>query len=767
MFGESLSSPFLNIGISLFIKRVNNTYFNDPSQFYLHPPNRGFYDERAIKASDNDEGRICTWLWRIGRYFLIENAGKKETANLISEFLSTLGRLPEEIQRFLCLDSEALNCVLFTMLLNRNQDDWQTGIQLIKKYNSSSALHLLIDWAYKVSFILGPPGGSEEILTHLLKLQPDKEQLSLPRSPLSIVFTYDILLRGNSAQIIGIINPLQKTGNLTEVSTLSERIKLGISTQILVNDNEWVQRLIQDEIKKCLHQCYGMKLQNNSDLRKQTNSFLHWFLPYSLNYSSSLDKEHLIELANLFLLYNPKPFNYYGSIYNPIINLVEKIFIFGLYKEAYFLHDDITSVCSAESQHLVRSRSVLYCFMARVSEWCSEKNQHPEFNPIEMELVKSFKFLEKQSKFQEQFYDLAKRLEHKFQSSSDSVARNHCLNFYELIKEYLTKKQKKGFNFLFEENLTTTAVPKRNKVSGLSNRTRHSIHESSETSQNYTTNNSAPFFNAITPKTPRDLFLNRDTIPSVILQLIHDIKEKFPESRFYLTGAAPENIFHGITPNDYDILMLNPEGNYYAVHHFLSTKNISSEVRSVKNPFVYCDLGNQIFVDITVRSTRLTDVLQKDFNKRDFNLNALYCELDNSDKFKIFSFNNVENTLDRIEILNDNLTVFETEPILFFRLIKLVITHPTNNLSPDLKDAIKQFNAHWRDFFQAYDKAERGNSDRIVHAFRKLIERYSNQEINDALKRLEFINPLTDDDYKALEQICLPSINPIGSLQFS
>ncbi|MDP3268724.1 MAG: hypothetical protein Q8M40_06695 [Legionella sp.] len=767
MFGESLSSPFLNIGISLFIKRVNNTYFSDPSQFYLHPPNRGFYDEQAIKVSDNAEGRICTWLWRIGRYFLIENAGKKETANLISEFLSTLNTFPEEIQRFLCLDSEALNCLLFTMLLNKNQSDWQTGIQLIKHYNSSPALHLLIDWAYTVSFLPDSPGGSEEILTQLLKLQPDEEQLSLPLSPLSTVFTYDIVSRGNPAQIIKMGHPFQKTGNLNDISTLSERITLGIGTQILVNDNEWAQRLIQDEIKKCLHQCNWMKLQNNSDIRKQSNSFLHWFLPYSLNYGSSLDKEHLMELANLFLLYNPKPFNYYVSIYNPIINLVEKIFVSGLYKEAYFLHDDITSVCSAEPQHLVRSRSALYCFMAKASEWCSEKNQHPEFNPNEMELVKSFKFLDKQSKFQEQFYDLAKKLEHKFQRSSDSVARNHCLNFYEVIKEYLTKEQKKGINFLFEENLTTTAVPKRNKVSGLSNRTRHSIHESCETSQSYTTNNSATFFNAITPKTPRDLFLNRDTIPSVVLQLIHDIKEKFPESQFYLTGAAPENILHEIIPHDYDILMLNPEGNYYALHHFLTTKNISSEVRSVKNPFVYCDLGNQIFVDITVRSTRLSDVLQKDFNKRDFNLNALYCELTDADKFKIFSFDNVVDTLDRIEILNDNVTIFETEPILYFRLIKLMITHPTYNLSPDLNGAVKQFNAHWRDFFQAYDKVERGNLDRMIHAFRKLVERFSNQQINDALKRLEFINPLTGDDYEALEQICSSSINRNNSLQFS
>ncbi|KTD45164.1 hypothetical protein [Legionella quateirensis] len=266
-------------------------------------------------------------------------------------------------------------------------------------------------------------------------------------------------------------------------------------------------------------------------------------------------------------------------------------------------------------------------------------------------------------------------------------------------------------------------------------------------------------------------YLNRKHFPLPMMQLLDELRTQFPEARFYLTGAATSNILDGIKPNDYDILIVNM--SMFMVNEFLQKRQLNPEIRSTKYPIIYCDMGNGITLDFTVNENPLKEpvqhLLNADFEKRDFNLNALYCEITNENNFLIFSFGNALNLRNKkiIASIKEPGSTFEHDPVRLFRLAKLLITNPTYVLSKDLQIEIKSFTQisdempKWKKLIITAIRADYGTLDRIDYAIRKLFIRYSYEDINRAFHKLGLLTGFTDNSYSSVRSACLkiPAIN--------
>ena len=265
-------------------------------------------------------------------------------------------------------------------------------------------------------------------------------------------------------------------------------------------------------------------------------------------------------------------------------------------------------------------------------------------------------------------------------------------------------------------------------------------------------------------------YLNRSQFPLPIMQLLDELRTQFPSARFYLTGAATSNILDGIKPNDYDILIIN--ATMPLVYEFLQSRQLNTEIRSTKYPVIFCDMGSGITLDFTVNENQLKesvqDLLHTDFDKRDFNLNALYCEFTNENNFLIFSFGNAMNLRNQkiIASIHEPGITFEHDPIRLFRLAKLLITNPTYVLSKDLHTEIKSFTQisdvlpKWKKLITNAIRADYGTLDRLDHAIRKLFIRYSYEEINSVFHKLGLLTEFTDNSFSSVRSACskIPAI---------
>jgi tRNA nucleotidyltransferase/poly(A) polymerase len=256
----------------------------------------------------------------------------------------------------------------------------------------------------------------------------------------------------------------------------------------------------------------------------------------------------------------------------------------------------------------------------------------------------------------------------------------------------------------------------------------------------------------------KDKVIHRNKFPYQVIQLLDALRQNIPDTRIYLTGAAPSNLLDGIYPNDYDILILNT--NIYLVNELLQKWNLRAEIRSMKFPIIFCDLGNGITLDFTVKMLYPNDVidqvLEDDFSERDFNLNALYCEITKEDSFRTFSFVNA------IEARNNKVIVsiqnpeqsFKQDPTRIFRLAKLLIANPSYQLEDELAEYIKTVQSNWQDLLKQYIVAEKGNIDRLTFAIRKLFFRYEYQDINNALLKLNLLTAFTGNAQASIQKAC-------------
>ncbi|MBL7480414.1 hypothetical protein [Legionella bononiensis] len=259
-------------------------------------------------------------------------------------------------------------------------------------------------------------------------------------------------------------------------------------------------------------------------------------------------------------------------------------------------------------------------------------------------------------------------------------------------------------------------------------------------------------------------YLNRNQFPLPMMQLLDELRTQFPEARFFLTGAATSNILDGIKPNDYDILIINISMSL--VNDFLHSRQLYTEIRSTKYPIIFCDMGNGITLDFTVNENQLKEsvqhLLNADFEKRDFNLNALYCEITTEINFLIFSFGNAMNLRNKkiISSIKEPGSAFEHDPVRIFRLAKLLITNPTYVLSKDLQVEIKSFSQisdempKWKKLIKTAIREDYGTLDRIDYAMRKLFIRYGYEDINKAFYKLGLLTEFTDNSYSSVRSAC-------------
>lgn len=253
--------------------------------------------------------------------------------------------------------------------------------------------------------------------------------------------------------------------------------------------------------------------------------------------------------------------------------------------------------------------------------------------------------------------------------------------------------------------------------------------------------------------------IKRNQFPPQLIELIDDLKLNFSNAKFYLTGAGPANILDGVKPNDYDILVIRSD--LELIHTYLISKNIKAEKRSKKFPILFCDLGEGISVDFSVKdkdaAKPVNTILQQDYFSRDFNLNALYVEFTAKKEFSVFSFGDALATRHTkvIEAVGKPLTILINDPIRLFRLAKLLITNPTYKLGPALQRALQSLPGNmWLSCLDSFVRGEYGNRDRLDFAMRKLFERYSYEQINNAFEKIGLLTAFTDNTLADVVSAC-------------
>ncbi|KTD59055.1 hypothetical protein [Legionella shakespearei] len=271
--------------------------------------------------------------------------------------------------------------------------------------------------------------------------------------------------------------------------------------------------------------------------------------------------------------------------------------------------------------------------------------------------------------------------------------------------------------------------------------------------------------------------LQRSQLPKPMMDLIDKLRGQFPSARFFMTGAAPADILDKLKPNDYDLLVVD-KSSIFEINQFLNLQNYKSEVRSFKYPVIFCEVDKELSLDFSViiSSADLStqQLLENDFNKRDFNLNAFYCELTQEDKFEIFSFSDALGDRKRkiISFTNNEVNSFEQDPTRLFRLCNLLIKHPDYSLHKQVKEALISLRKvengipRWYTVFSDYVRLAQGNGDRLTYAIRKLFVRHSYKNINNALHTLGLLTPFTDNSKTAADDACskIPPVTPESKL---
>lgn len=865
MFGEIIQSPFANNGIIKTMALINDKYFTATADFFLNAPNTGFLTEEMLKDNidDDPEKQILYWLWRVQRYFLIEQSGKSGTVECVMDLLKNLAGLPEPIAKFLCVDPIALNILLFSLLLCQDKIIWESVLNEIRNYNKSPSLLLLLDWCYDFYFSIQALNSCETILDQLNNTCEHPDQFKLPDSPLSTLFKFIALTQWYAINPLSqpapyLVSVLPEEEGLKLLSIVSYTIDLGIVSEYFSNHAHACTSSLDIPAMQLLAH-FGTsgltKIQLLSELnRKPFEAFLNHFLPFYLDRLNKINQlEHLGGLAQLIRFYNFKPLDLYCNIYQNGILLVKKLFCLEQYTEAYELYDELTCFYTGnDKKSLVIARSALYGFASNIHKWVNGEEQKPHFNDMELAIIPKIKLLKEALGEKEipnnQLYLLAKGLGLKFQRSKDFLIRSQCENYYSLISEYLTTIQKKELHSLFSapkivpekhsKNKSNTISPNalaksktkpedraviafepktvkelrpklksqnRPKIvhqassksvsqvkSGFVPQTKpnfehqnksklkeivpslsSSIHESTTPDSVMSSfqltdkkhQNSLKTCSNITFFPPQPLnvveknkFITRSKLPHQIIQLLDALRLHLPDIRIYLTGAAPSNILDGVEPNDHDILILNT--NIYRVNELLQSWNLRTEIRSSKFPIIFCDLGKGITLDFSVKYLYPNDiieqVLEKDFSERDFNLNALYCEITEEDSFRVFSFEKAIEARDKkviVSIQNPEHS-FKYDPTRIFRLAKLLIANPDYQLGDELAEYIQKFQLNWSDILNQFIRLEKGNRDRLTFAIRKLFVRYNYQEINIALFKLNVLTEFTGNSQASVQEAC-------------
>lgn len=747
---------------------------------------------------------------------------KDQTRQLIVGFLDTFIHLPKDIQLFLCTNNTTRNCLFFTLLQSQNKTQWEAVIEILNKNDFNGALRPILFWCYDFYFNQAYED-CEKVLAqiNLLYNKSKNPEFKIPKSPITTVFALVAVSNwyANNPQqvptnILATVLPFGNINNslvimpyMIELSLMSDQLTYSrplIKQQISIWNNHFLEkfRLRGIKEKETLPVFYSERFR----------IFLGSYIKATLEKVEKIDeKEQLIGLARLIVFYDPKPYLFHSQIINNGTTLARKLFTLQLYTEAYELYDDLIAFQTEyESVEKKKARSALYCFVSKIEPWLNGKIKLPEFTTIEEQLLVNFPLIESELVDEVPttvLYRLATKLGTKFQSSTQETTADLCVKYYKILKPILFYKsllntdQYARLERLFgpkqqirksvevvpvqvlDTGTTVLAAPLPQEVevetTPIQSVTRQVSNQSLKSPVD-SDGESADISETeviIKPSVPRDLrffapvavipdsqmkfsdkSIGRAQIKPEVMHLLDTLIEQFPLAEFYLTGAAPANILDSSQPNDYDIVTVNLSLPH--LHAFFLSKNIKSDIRGLKNPILFCDLGIGITLDFTSKmfmpNETIEALLFTDFISRDFTNNALYCKFTKADEFQIFSFasalkNREEKIIDSIPNAE---VIFKQDLTRLFRLVKLIIKQPEYQLSGRLQNALDNLRSDWLVLIRNYTNASSANRFRLDHVMKKLFARSQYLEINQAFNRLGVLNVFTGNNLEDANLAC-------------
>ena len=464
--------PFEKQSVSNLIALINKDYFNSAdADYYLNPPGKGYMSETRIKDTSvsNVELQVMVWLWRIQRYFLVSlddqsDNGKTNTVLNIVSFLLLLPMIPTETVKYLCTDPAALNCLVFSLLVTRDEGVWKTTLELIEQHNSQSLLLPLLRWCYNYYF--DKAGASyDQVITELMAMHKDKTSFDLPASPVTAVFRYVPIAQKQMKKLTVLSAaslPAEITSDSASTSTSSTQysdqeisesdakqfhislIEQGIEVETLTYHNKSIRKLLftllgYNFLTEKIYPRHPVDLFNTSQFKLFLSKMIEMYLSDT---SQITQVVQLKSLSQMIQFYRPRTPIYGAKNYLDAVVIVERLIEKEEYHEAYLLYTDITTPgIIYELKTEIRARAALYCFMSNVAVWLKSDEPKTVLSDSELELLPYIRTVKKSVPEKAiptaQLFKLAQGLAHRFQETKHKIARNNARNYFKLIDDLL------------------------------------------------------------------------------------------------------------------------------------------------------------------------------------------------------------------------------------------------------------------------------------------------------------------------------------------
>lgn len=850
-----------------YLEAMTHVYFNTKWLVFAPSPSKQFVKEETIKAQDcsGPEDQILFWLARIQRYFIVATSdngvdGKAQTATLITNFLTEFLHLPAYCVEFVCSEPQALNCLVFSIMLCSDTKLGKEILERLKQEQSNPSVLVSMEWYF--DFLESKTTSNcEQIVQKISEKYP---AFVFPNSPVGAVFKY-----------VACSQSFEKSPDLLKT--------MGPSLKALLPDHQIPSRLALsfNMIEQGMHaQIYAPHLAKQLTPYQAfwNNTLLHGF---RVNYSEpddetmvfykprfqiflesyckiALSKIHpkqelasLLGLSYLIRFNQQKMFPYALAIAPKSMELAGYLFDKKEYVEAYALYKDLENgIIALVPDTLHQARKGLYCFFAKVDPWLQDVKAIPQFSEEEAKLLKNLLTVKNvlgETFPEKQVVDIASRLAVKRDRCKDELDRNLYDYYFSAIAVGLTKEQlaktkavqpKSQDNSKAKPKVTKASVPKQARLpveqvieftnivvekpaiaepefpttlrlevvpdpvpeTVLTTSLRREVSAQPMPGSEYSILNAKVseslyvqdwpkqlmdtrvFVKAEQPasdeyfpvklvkkpaKKPRvqinedrtylinhNFFTSRvdanslplapESIPEALLALIIDFKKVHPGAKCYLTGGAPADLLHQITPSDYDIIVLYTD--LPSIQSFLHQREIYAEITNTKHSVLTCEVAKGINVDFIIRKVEPNQseeqVLKADFFGRDFTLAGLYCELKDESELQVFSFEQslAITKLQRIGAIKSPKKQFMDDPIRLFRLLKLIICYPNFTLTSELQTALNDLNPHWVQYFHHFLNLNPNYGLRFNAAVAKLFQRFSYEQINEGMDKLGILS---------------------------
>lgn len=475
MFFSFRQSQFKSQLVNTTLAHINTNFLSGNTPYTFNTGETLSLGEEHLPKNKvlDDERRLYIWASRIVRYFkagyeVKNNNSKNNTAGLIAEFLKNIPELDERTKKFLCTDVNALNCLILTLLMSKNQNDWDSTLELIKHYDVlPQSILLQLEWYYE--FVFQVTSISSKRLIQILDEQKNSAQASsslmnTTTQPIFQVIQFIILaqhyLQDPQSNFSTLPSSVQALVNNQphKLNQLAAMITQGIiATQFSPHPLIHDQLSTLKEIFRVRFHMLERELASNKTVLKSSTdrAFLEYFIYDSLQHLKEIEQaEQLIGLSQMIRFHSPKTGEFYKKIHANGCILVQKFFETEKYTEAYLLHDELIQFVAHTDQPLIHARIALYCVCSRLEQWLLGTTSTVVFHPLEEPYLAQFKKSKLDFKMPElavnQLFILAKKIAQYCLKTQDRTIQEQCKSNYCLIEKYLTHKQRKAIKKILE-----------------------------------------------------------------------------------------------------------------------------------------------------------------------------------------------------------------------------------------------------------------------------------------------------------------------------